>query len=92
MVTLYHLDNDKVMMTHYCTLGNQPRMRVDKSSKNQNKLVFKFVDATNLKTKDDGHMHKLTFTFKDDDHFSQEWVMLAKGKENPVVMNYERVR
>ncbi len=92
MVTIYHSDNDKVMMTHYCSLGNQPRMRLDRSSKDENKLVFKFVDATNLKTKDDAHMHKLTFTFKDADHFSQEWVLLAKGKENPVVMTFERVK
>ncbi len=92
MVTIYHLDKDKVMMTHYCSLGNQPRMRLDKSSKDENKLIFKFADATNLKTKDEAHMHKLTFTFKDDDHFSQEWVLLAGGKENAEVFNFERVK
>ena len=92
MVTMYHLDGDKVMMTHYCSIGNQPRMRLEISGKDENKLVFKFVDATNLKSKDDAHMHKLTFSIKDPDHFSQEWVMLAKGKEDPVVMNFERVK
>jgi hypothetical protein len=28
MVTVYHRDGDKVLMTHYCVLGNQPQMRV----------------------------------------------------------------
>ena len=90
MVTMYHLDNDKVMMTHYCSLGNQPRMRVDKSNKDPNKLSFKFVDGTNLKSKDDMHMHRLVFTFKDKDHFTQEWFLRDKGKESPVVFNFER--
>src|SRR5262245_33835119 len=27
MVTLYHRDGDQLMMTHYCSGGNQPRMR-----------------------------------------------------------------
>ena len=27
MVTVYHPDGDGLMMTHYCSAGNQPRMR-----------------------------------------------------------------
>lgn len=91
MISVYHLDNDKVMMTHYCSMGNQPRMRLSRDSKDPNKFIFNFVDATNLKSKDDAHMHKLIVTIKDNNHFSQEWYLRAKGKENPIVMNFERV-
>jgi hypothetical protein len=41
---------------------------------------------------DDPHMHRRTFTFKDQEHFSQEWVLLANGKENPVASNFERAK
>jgi len=27
MVTMYHLDKGRVMMTHYCSAQNQPRMQ-----------------------------------------------------------------
>ena len=27
MVTMYHLDGDDLILTHYCSLGNQPRLR-----------------------------------------------------------------
>lgn len=90
MVTVYHLDKNKTMMTHYCSMGNQPRMILDKSGKDPNRLSFRFVDATNLESKDAPHMHGMTFTFKDKDHFIQEWTMRANGKDSPVSMNLER--
>ena len=27
MISMYHPDGDKILMTHYCAVGNQPRMR-----------------------------------------------------------------
>ena len=90
MVTMYCLDNGKVMMTHYCSMGNQPRMRLENSSGNT--LSFAFVDGTNMKMPEDPHMHRLIVTMKDDNHFSQEWVMRAEGKETPSVFNFERVK
>src|SRR6058998_1207043 len=29
MVSLYHTDGADLVMTHYCSLGNQPRMKAD---------------------------------------------------------------
>src|SRR5262249_17717977 len=51
MVTLYHLDGDDLVLTHYCSLGNQPRLRAE-PGKDVNTIVFTFVSATNLKSKD----------------------------------------
>src|SRR5271169_895257 len=36
MITMYHLNGSKLMMTHYCSMGNQPRMRMDNVSKDGN--------------------------------------------------------
>src|SRR5687768_12947493 len=32
MVSVYHLDGADLVMTHYCMLGNQPRMKADPKS------------------------------------------------------------
>ncbi len=81
MVTIYHMDGDHLMMTHYCTMGNQPRMKAEKASSADNAITFSFVDATNLASPDDPHMHGLVITFNDKDHFTQEWTLRANGKD-----------
>lgn len=67
MVSVYHMDNDDLLMTHYCMLGNQPRMKADpKSPKNQ--IRWQFVGGTNFDPAKDAHMHSSVVTFVDDDH------------------------
>jgi hypothetical protein len=89
MVTMYHLDGAKLMMTHYCGAGNQPRM-VAEPSADPNKLTFKYLDATNLKSPDDGHMQGLTVTFDGPDRVSQAWTWKAKGQEQTEVFKAQR--
>jgi hypothetical protein len=91
MVTVYYPDGSQVMLTHYCTLGNHPRMRTSGAATGDN-LSFAFVDATNMKSPADAHMHGLKFTFADADHFSQTWMMKKDGKETPVTFNFERTK
>ncbi len=31
MITMFHRDGDRLLMTHYCGAGNQPRMKVTSS-------------------------------------------------------------
>ena len=90
MVTMYHPDGDHLMMTHYCSAHNQPRMRSQKVPVEIKDLVFDLVDVTNLSSPDAGHMKKLVLTFVDQDHFTQEWTWREKGKEGAVVIRFER--
>jgi len=93
MVTMYHVNGDKLMMTHYCSMGNQPRMRADKMSADGSTITFTMFDATNLAKKTDPHMSKLVVTFKDADHFVQEWSMSKDGKVDHVgKLEFERVK
>ncbi len=80
MVTMYHPTGDKLMMTHYCSMGNQPRMKTDKIAADVSTMTFTMFDASNLASKKDAHMSKLIVMFKDADHFSQEWSMTQDGK------------
>ena len=93
MITMYHLDGNKTMMTHYCSMGNQPRMKTTGLANDGKTLNFSYVDATNLASKKENHMYKLLFTFKDDDHFSQQWTMRMDGTmDHPSMFDFERVK
>jgi hypothetical protein len=66
-------------MTHYCVLGNQPRLKADpKSAANQIKWVF--TGGTNLDPAKDAHMHSATVTFVDDDHIEIAGEAWENGK------------
>jgi len=67
MVSIYHLDKGDLVMTHYCALGNQPRMKADPASP-ANQIRWVFAGGTNLDPAKDSHMHAATLTFVDDDH------------------------
>ena len=66
MVSVYTADGSDLVMTHYCVLGNQPRMKADPKSP-ANQIVFKFAGGTNLDPAKDKHMHAATLTIVGDD-------------------------
>jgi hypothetical protein len=90
MVSAIHLDGDSLVLTHYCHLGNQPRMKA--TVKAEDKIIaFKFADATNLKSEKDMHMHDATFTFVDKDTLKTEWTLYQDGKPGgKVVVEFKR--
>lgn len=91
MVTVYHRDGERLMLTHYCMADNQPRMRLRSASADGKTLTFELVDVTNLKKPSDGHMRALGVTFIDPDHFSQQWTFREAGKDQPEQFTYARV-
>lgn len=82
MVSVYHLDKGDLLMTHYCMLGNQPRMKADPASP-PNQIRWKFAGGTNLDPAKDTHMHSATVTFVDDDHIELEGEAWEGGKPSP---------
>ena len=91
MTTVFHLDGDKLMMTHYCSIGNQPRMVADVSKTGKvEKLNFTFLDVTNLARPTDGHMRNLTFTFQGKDHVTQGWTWRQDDKDVRTTFELER--
>jgi hypothetical protein len=81
MVTVVHLDGDRLLLTHYCVAGNQPRMVAQAFEDGGRTIRFGFLDATNLASPDDGHMHSAVFRFTDDSHYTSQWSFHREGKE-----------
>jgi hypothetical protein len=89
-ITLFHLDGDRLLLTHYCDAGNQPRM-VATISPDGKTIVFNFVDATNLLNSQMGHMQRVTFTFIDSDHHTEKWdFAMADGKQMGGLLDLKR--
>ncbi|HYL15031.1 MAG TPA: hypothetical protein VEV41_18470 [Terriglobales bacterium] len=89
MITMFHLDGDRLLMTHYCGAGNQPRMKASASPDGKT-ITFEFLDATNLPTPQTGHMHRVVFNLIDANHHTEEWTFLADGKEVKELFDLQR--
>lgn len=90
MLTLYTLDGDHLLVTHYCSSGNQPQMKTAAISDLNGVLTFKVYQVTGLKSVDEGHMTALILTMPDKDHFTQEWTYKEKGHEQPALFKFTR--
>jgi hypothetical protein len=91
-ITLFLLDGDRLLLTHYCDAGNQPRM-VATTSPDGKTIVFNFLEATNLLSSQMGHMQRVTFTFIGSDHHTEKWEFArADGKEMGGLLDLKRTK
>jgi hypothetical protein len=81
MISMFHMDGpNKLLMTHYCGAGNQPRMQAAVSPDGKT-ITFTYFDATNLEAPDAGHMQKMVLTMIDENHHTEDWTFSDHGKE-----------
>jgi len=81
MVSMFHMDGDRLLMTHYCAVGNKPRM-VGTVSPDGKVVTFDFLDATNVISSQPGHMQHAVFTMIDADHHTEDWTFMNQdGKQ-----------
>jgi hypothetical protein len=78
-ITMFYLDGDRLLLTHYCDAGNRPRM-VGKMSPDGKTLEFDFLDVGNYSSSQGGHMQHAVFTFIDADHHTEDWTFMLEGK------------
>lgn len=90
MISMFNLDGPgRLLMTHYCAAGNEPRMEASVSPDGK-VITFNYVDATNLATPDAGHMLKMVLTVIDDNHHTEEWTFVDHGKEHKELFDLHR--
>ncbi len=82
MLTTIHPDGERLMLTHYCIAGNQPTLALTSVNPRGDELTFTFQSATNLSSRDQGHMDKVIYRFHSDDHFSSRWTWFQDGEES----------
>jgi hypothetical protein len=93
MVTMFTVDGDHLIATHYCSAGNQPQMMTqaitDPSAKS---LTFSLSHAYGMKTPGDWHNTGLTVTMEDGQHLTQVWTYEYNGKSGTNTFHFTRAR
>jgi hypothetical protein len=81
MVTVYHLDGNDLVLTHYCTSNTQPRM-ISKGLQG-NALTFDFAGGANIDPATSEHMHGARIEFVSADEIKATWQNWNHGKAEP---------
>jgi hypothetical protein len=89
-LTIMHPDGDKILATHYCAQGNQPRLRLDLGKSSANRWVFRFLDATNLTTPAASHLVQLELVLAGDE-YSEVETYEENGKPDVTTLRFRRV-
>ena len=82
METVFHMDGDKLLLTHYCALQNAPILQFVKSDK-PGELKFVFKGGTNFDPNVDAHLHESTFQVIDKNTVEQRSTVFTNGKADP---------
>jgi len=75
-VTMFYLDEGRLLLTHYCDAGNRPRM-TGKVSPDGKTVEFDFVDLSG--GNQHGHMYHALFTIIDPNHHIEDWTYMIPG-------------
>jgi hypothetical protein len=88
-ITMFVVDGDRLLLTHYCDADNRPRM-VGKMSPDGKTVEFDFLDvAGNLQY---GHMQHAVFTSIDANHHTEDWTFVNPEGDKPVHAHFDLQR
>jgi hypothetical protein len=87
-LTMFYLDGDRLLLTHYCDAGNRPRM-VGKMSPDGKTVEFYFLDIAGGTQY--GHMHHAVFTMIDANHHAEDWTYMMPG-DKPLRAHFDLKR
>ena len=89
-LTIFHPDGPRLLATHYCGQGNQPRLKLDAASTAE-RLVFTFVDATNL-TAGAAHLVRLELRLEGAQRYTGIETYDGAGQADVTTLDFHRVR
>jgi hypothetical protein len=93
MVTMFSVDGDRLLATHYCAARNQPHMATSPISGSENNpFRFSLLRVTGMRaSEEDWHNTSLEVLMEDEDHLTQKWTYLNKGKAGANTFHFARV-
>jgi hypothetical protein len=77
-ITMFYVEGDRLLLTHYCDAGNRPRM-VGKISPDGKTVEFDLLDVSGSTQR--GIMNYIVFTMIDADHHSEALTYTLPGNK-----------
>jgi hypothetical protein len=74
MLSVYFLDGERLVLQHYCSAHNRPRMELVRAD--DAGLEFDLVGGTGFDPATDGHIHAVRFLFRVDGTVESLWTWL----------------
>ncbi|MCI0415536.1 hypothetical protein L0222_22405 [bacterium] len=91
MITMFSVEGNHLIATHYCSAGNQPQMITKAIQEPQGKpLVFSLLRVTGMRSPEDWHNTGLEVLLEDKDHLTQKWTYIYKGKMGTNIFRFTR--
>ncbi|MEE2776659.1 MAG: hypothetical protein VYE73_07840 [Acidobacteriota bacterium] len=82
MESVFHIDGDNLLLTHYCALQNAPVLRFEPTEE-PGLVKFVFHGGTNFDPAVDAHFHAGTFKVIDADTVESTFIVHAGGEAQP---------
>jgi|GEM_PF-851897 len=86
-LSVYHRDGATLMLTHYCAQGNQARLKAVVATRER--VVFTFLDATNVAT-DQDVMQQLTIALRPDGFDQVAVYRMPNGALDTMTLRFAR--
>jgi hypothetical protein len=80
MISMYHLEDGALVMTHYCAGGNQPKLAL--VAVEDGALVFDFAGGSNVDPAQDDHIHGARIRVGEDGTLRESWTGWSGGAKN----------
>jgi hypothetical protein len=90
-LTIYHPDDQLMMATHYCPVGNQPRLDLVRIAEDGS-MYFEYRSATNLPDFEVDHQHAFDLKIIDADTFHRNETYLCAGVSDSNGITFKRVK
>lgn len=90
MSSVYHLDGTDLRVTHFCAAQNQPRLKATAFGTDNSSIAFSFVDITNLRSPNAGHVQGLDIKFLAADHITLQFHFVSDGKVKDETLDLKR--
>lgn len=88
MITMYTVDGDAIVATHYCSGDNQPTLRLNTAKSNADELVFDFVNVRGTNTQ--GHINGVTMKFGPSGKVQESWSSSGDGPLKKLYLHSKR--
>jgi hypothetical protein len=88
-ITMFYVEGDRLLATHYCDSGNRPRME-GKMSPDGKKIEFTLLDIVG--NTQNGYMGSIVFNFIDASHHTEDGAWMFPGNKPPFPIHLEFTR